>query len=31
MKLASAIVAFAAFALLLPSAFAKDSAKERDD
>ena len=31
MKLGPAIVAFAAFVLLLPSAFAKDSAKDRDD
>jgi carboxypeptidase C (cathepsin A) len=31
MKLGSAIVAFAAFALLLPSAFAKDGAKDRGD
>ena len=31
MKSGPAIVAFAAFVLLLPSAFAKDSAKDRDD
>src|ERR1044072_3082162 len=31
MKLAPTIFAIAAFALLLPAAFAKDSAKEHDD